>query len=148
MRTTRPRLLVVDDMADAADSQAMILRLWGYDTEVAYDGSAALALARAFPPRAVVLDIGMPGMDGFRLSLLLRQLPGLANVRLIAVTGYTSPAHRVRAAELGFAQYLLKPVDPERLKALLEGLIGRPQPRARVTARPPRPLLPADASGR
>lgn len=151
MTRHQPRLLVVDDLPDAADSLAMLLRLWGYNPEVAYAGADALIVARRFRPHAALLDLQMPGMDGFRLAGLLRELPGLAGAPLIAVTGRADAACRARAVELGFARYFLKPVAPELLQRALAQIVGQarwPAPRvadarrlraARLRRAPPSP---------
>jgi two-component system, OmpR family, response regulator len=124
VRENRPRVLVVDNDADTADSCALLLRLWGYEAEVCYEGSAALEAARAYPPQAVLLDIGMPGMDGFEVVRCLREEPALRHTVLIALTGYANEACRVRAHESGFHHFLAKPVDPDDLRELLLRVIG------------------------
>lgn len=130
-------ILVVDDSTDAADSCAELLALWGYDAVACYDGPAALRSARLRRPDAVLLDLAMPGMDGFRFAGLFRKVPGCAAAPVVVVSGYSTPAHRAAARVVGVRHYLLKPVDPTRLKGLL----------ARVLARPlaPGPLLAAAA---
>ena len=82
------RVLIVDDFRDGADSLALLLKLWGYETAVAYDGPAALTLASAAPPAAALLDIGLPGVDGCEVARRLRTLPGTARALLIALSGY------------------------------------------------------------
>jgi len=119
LMTSAPRILVVDDVADAADSYAMLLGLWGYTVKVCYDGPSALTLARTYLPNIVLLDVGMPGMDGFRVAQCLREQPELADTVIIGSTGHMSQAHRMRAREAGFDHYLLKPVDLDQLEALL-----------------------------
>jgi CheY-like chemotaxis protein len=110
------RLLVVDDNRDAADSLAMLLGLWGHEPRVAYDGQTALRAARAEPPDAVLLDLGMPGLDGYDLARDLRP------AALIAVTGYADTAHRERAEAAGFHHFFVKPVDLDALRGLLGDL--------------------------
>jgi CheY-like chemotaxis protein len=107
------RLLVVDDNRDAADSLAVLLGLWGHRPRVAYDGASALRAARAEPPDAVLLDLGMPGLDGYDLAHDLRP------AALIAVTGFADRAHRDRADAAGFDHFFVKPVDPADLCELL-----------------------------
>jgi len=119
LRTSAPCILIVDDVADAADSYAMLLGLWGYVVKVCYDGASALTIARTYRPNIVLLDIGMPGMDGFRVAQLLREQPELADTTIIGSTGHMSEAYRMRAREAGFDHYLLKPVDLDQLEALL-----------------------------
>src|SRR5438105_8865 len=118
-RTSDVRILVVDDSADTADSFAMLLGLWGYAAAVSYDGAAALETARIFQPGIVLLDIGMPGMDGFQVARQFRAQPDSANIVLIAVSGYADEAHHNRARLVGFDHYLVKPVDLDSLRALL-----------------------------
>lgn len=116
---TRPKILVVDDLADAADSYALLIRLWGFDVAVSYGGRAALETARAYRPQAVLLDLGMPDMDGFEVARRLREQPESRHAVLIAVTGYTGEAFRRRAREAGFHHFLVKPTDPDGLRQLL-----------------------------
>jgi CheY-like chemotaxis protein len=80
------RVLVVDDNRDAADSLALLLRLWGYDSRVSYDGVHALQRAHDFHPDCLLLDINMPGMDGYTVARRLRQEPELGSVKLVALT--------------------------------------------------------------
>jgi CheY-like chemotaxis protein len=113
------RVLVVDDNRDLAESLAMVLRLWGHDVRVAYDGRAALEAAREQPPEVVFLDIGLPKLDGLEVARRLRQWPELRRVRLVAITGYGREEDRRRSAEAGFDLHLTKPVDPLDLQPLL-----------------------------
>jgi CheY-like chemotaxis protein len=130
--TEGPRVLVVDDNHDAADSLAMLLRFWGYDTRVAYDGMQALAVAPAYRPDALCIDLGLPGLDGCEVARRLR--PSLPRPPvLVAVTGYGDADHRRRAVAAGFDHFLLKPVDLDVLRRLLEAalriaLAGGPVP--------------------
>jgi signal transduction histidine kinase len=105
------RLLVVDDNHDAVDMLTNSLTELGHDVRTAYDPSTALAMARERPPDIALLDIGLPGMDGYELAAALRaMLPG-SPLRLIAITGYGQPADRTRSMEAGFFAHLVKPVD-------------------------------------
>jgi two-component system CheB/CheR fusion protein len=113
------RVLVVDDNADVASSCALLLRLKGQEVRVAHDGSAALAVARDFRPQVVLLDIGMPGMDGYELARQLRLQPEMQGARLVALTGYGQGEDRKRSLEAGLDAHLVKPVAPEALDALL-----------------------------
>ena len=81
------RVLVVDDLCDAADSLALLLEIWGHRSAVAYTGESTLEVAMTFRPDVVLLDIGLPGMGGYEVARRLRQLPGLARCRLMALTG-------------------------------------------------------------
>lgn len=114
-----PRALVVDDVADAADMLTMLLRLWGYHTKACYGGASALELARSHLPQVVLLDIGMPGTDGFEVARALRAIPGLEGTVLIGISGYSGEACRALALASGFDHYLVKPEDPAHLKTLL-----------------------------
>jgi len=118
-----PRLLIVDDNRDAADSLALLLGLWGYRPQVAYDGPTALDLIRAECPDGVLLDLGLPGVDGFQLAAAVRGRPDSTETPLIAVTGYGTPAHREQARAAGFDHFLVKPVDPLGLQELLGDLL-------------------------
>jgi signal transduction histidine kinase/DNA-binding response OmpR family regulator len=115
------RMLVVDDNADAADSLAICLRLTGHEIRVAYDGATALNLATEFVPEVVLLDIGLPEMDGYEIARRIRADERLGRPVLIAVTGYGQETDRARTREAGFDYHLVKPVDPE----ILTGLIAR-----------------------
>ena len=112
------KILVADDNRDAADSLRRILSLYGYEVEVAYDGAAAIELDGAFLPRVAVLDIGMPGANGFEVARSIRETRG-AGVTLIALTGWGQEGDRRRAMEAGFDYHLTKPVDPGALNDLL-----------------------------
>ncbi len=113
------RVLVVDDNHDAANSLAEILQLWGYDTSVAYDGPSALEQARRRRPEAVLLDIGLPGMDGFEVSRRMREISGMERSFVVAVSGYGRDQDRAAAKDAGFDRHLTKPVDPQAIHRLL-----------------------------
>ena len=115
----RLRVLVVDDDVAVAESTAMLLRLEGHEIRCANSGEAALRLCREFQPEAVLLDIGLPGQDGYEIARKIRSLPGGAELKLIAVSGYGHEAAVARGREAGFDLYLVKPVDPEKLSAVL-----------------------------
>jgi CheY-like chemotaxis protein len=108
-------VLVVDDNADQALVLALLLRARGHEVRTAHSGPAALEESVAFRPQAVVLDIGLPGMDGYEVARRLRQLPELRGALLVALTGYAQEEDRRRAREAGFNQYLIKPVEPDVL---------------------------------
>jgi signal transduction histidine kinase/DNA-binding response OmpR family regulator len=112
------RLLVVDDNVDSADSLAWLLRLSGHHTRIAYDGLAALEAARTFRPQAIVLDLGLPGLDGYAVARQLRQEPA-GETLLLALSGYGRPEDFHRSREAGFDHHFIKPVN---LPALLEAL--------------------------
>jgi PAS domain S-box-containing protein len=112
------KVLVADDNRDAADSLQRILSHYGYQVEVAYDGTAAIRLDGAFRPKVAVLDIGMPGANGFEVARSIRDSRG-DGVTLIALTGWGQEGDRRRAMEAGFDYHLTKPVDPGALNDLL-----------------------------
>ncbi len=113
------RILVADDNQDAADSLAMILEMSGHDVRVTHDGRAALSVAQTFRPDTVLLDIGMPHLNGYDVARALRQEPWGVDMRLIALTGWGQESDRQRAAEAGFDRHLTKPVDLDLLKTML-----------------------------
>jgi CheY-like chemotaxis protein len=116
---TRRRILVADDNRDAAESLAMLLEMAGHEVRVAHLGRAALSLAQVFRPDTALLDIGMPDMSGYEVAESLRREPWAANIRLIALTGWGQDSDRRRALEAGFDHHLIKPVDPDKLAALI-----------------------------
>ena len=106
----------MDDDADSAESQAILLRLDGHEVLTLLDGRTALAEAAIFEPDVVMLDIGLPDMDGYEVARRLKRSGCTA--RLIAITGYGRAEDRERAREAGFDDHLLKPVDPHSLAQL------------------------------
>jgi PAS domain S-box-containing protein len=116
------RILIVDDNLDAAESLAICLELEGHRTRRAGDGESALAIAAEFHPQVAILDIGLPGMDGYELARCLRSRTSSGPLPLlIAVTGWGTEEDRRRAQEAGFALHLVKPIDPEKLNRLITG---------------------------
>jgi len=113
------RLLVVDDNRNAADSLAAMLRLSGHSVQVAYDGGSAMALAETVRPDTIVLDLGMPQTSGYDVACWVRRQGWGAGVRLIALTGWGQDEDRRCTREAGFDLHLTKPVDPDRLLAVL-----------------------------
>jgi len=109
------RLLVIDDNVDAATSLSYVLKLAGYQTTVAHDGSQALELAETMRPSIVLLDIGLPGMSGYEVARRLRAAPWGRGLQLIAITGWGQESDRAKSLEAGFDAHLTKPVDPEVL---------------------------------
>jgi signal transduction histidine kinase len=116
------RILVVDDNRDAAEALATLLELEGHEARISLDPMDALALAEQFRPEVAILDIGLPRLDGHTLGKRLRDQPGLAQLRLVALTGYGLPDDRARSLEAGFAAHLVKPVDPDTLLDTLRRL--------------------------
>ena len=113
------RVLVVDDNQDAANSLALLLRLEGQDVQVVYDGVAALERAAAFLPQIVLLDLGMPGIDGYEVARQLRKQAGLEKTLLVALTGWGQEEDRRRSQATGFHMHLVKPLEPGVLQSLL-----------------------------
>ena len=112
-------VLVVDDSQDCAESLALLVRFWGHEAVVTYDGAAALEAARVRTPDVVLLDIAMPKMDGYQLARRLRQIGGMEKALLVAVTGHGSEADVQRCKEAGIDRHFTKPADPEGLKQWL-----------------------------
>jgi signal transduction histidine kinase len=115
------RVLVVDDNVEGAESLAELLRLWGHRVRVAHDGPSGLALAAEQLPEVVLLDIGLPGLDGYEVGRRLRANAATRDATLVAVTGYGEQVHGGRLEEAGFDKLLVKPVRPPELRELLEG---------------------------
>ena len=115
------RVLIVDDNADAAGLLSEVLTLKGYETRVAHDAPTALQIAAEFHPAIAVLDLGLPVMDGYQLADRLRTVPGLAHLRLVALTGYGQESDRARTRRAGFQTHLVKPVDLELIDRALAG---------------------------
>ena len=126
LHAQRPRrVLIVDDNVDSASSLRMLLELDGHAVAVAHDGPAGLKNAREFHPEVMLLDIGLPGMDGYELARQLREEPELKHVWLIAVSGYGQDQHRQAAQTARFDRYLIKPVDFDTFHELLNSLPQR-----------------------
>lgn len=116
------RVLVVDDNEDAANSLVVLLSMWGYDCRVSYNGMTALDTARDYQPDCLLLDINMPGMDGYTVARRIRQQPELGRVKLVALTAYSDGTHSRRIREAGFDHHVVKPADVEELQRLLQML--------------------------
>jgi len=122
------RALIVDDNIDAAGSLSLLLQLGGHITCVAHDGPAALKLVTEFKPDIVLLDIGMPGMDGYEVAREIRSKPEFGHPLLVAVTGWGGPEDRLRTKQAGFDEHLTKPVDISMIELLFTTLSARPAP--------------------
>jgi signal transduction histidine kinase len=123
------RVLVVDDNVDAAESTAAFLRLEGHEVKAVNDGLQALASLKVFDPHVVVLDIGLPGLDGYAVARQLRERGDTSHVLLIALTGYGQKEDRARAAASGFDYHFVKPADPREIQAAIErgrNTVGEP----------------------
>ncbi len=116
--TGERRIMVVDDSRDAADSLGTILELMGATVQVVYDGATALDALDTFKPHAALLDIGMPGMDGYEVARQMRQRAGTEALRLVALTGWGQDEARKLSREVGFDEHWVKPVDPQTLLSL------------------------------
>jgi CheY-like chemotaxis protein len=116
----RRRVLVADDNVDAGESLAMLLRLDGHDVELATNGPQALELFERMKPEIAILDIGMPGLNGYEVAMRIRQ-KAKNGITLIAVTGWGQEADKARAAASGFDHHFTKPVEP----GVLSALVGR-----------------------
>jgi CheY-like chemotaxis protein len=123
------RILILEDHADAAEMLSVMLKLDGHDVKIVLDGSLALEAATSFQPEIILCDIGLPGMNGYEIALQLRARPQFKWTWLIALSGYGQADDHIRSKDAGFNYHLTKPVDPDRLTALLhslgpEGVIG------------------------
>jgi CheY-like chemotaxis protein len=130
VETPRRRVLVVDDNADAAATLRMLLEVQGHEARAAYTGPAALDALAQFDAEVVLLDLGMPHMDGFEVARRIRALPRGRDMLLVALTGWGQADDRKRTADAGFDEHLTKPVDSERLAAILASVdCDEPSPR-------------------
>ena len=127
-----PRILVVEDLDDAREALAELLALYGYEVDLAGDGLTALDLAALHPPQVALLDIGLPGIDGYELARRLRDRLGRA-VTIVAMTGYGQAEDRRRSREAGFDHHLVKPVDPGRLMQILRSPVPEGDLRDRIS---------------
>jgi two-component system CheB/CheR fusion protein len=119
--TPTRRILIVDDNVDAAETQGMLLRATGHEVRVAHEGTTALQLARTFLPEVVLLDIGMPGEDGYSVARKMRAEPGLSEALIVAVTGFGRDTDVKKSRDAGFDAHLTKPVEQHRIQSLLAG---------------------------
>ena len=116
----RRRILVIEDNADVTDFIRIQLEMWGHDVSVAHDGPSGLEAALSQRPDIALVDVGLPGMDGYELARRIRNDPPAPEIRLVAMTGYGRPEDRARALAAGFDAHLVKPVDPRQLQELLD----------------------------
>jgi two-component system CheB/CheR fusion protein len=115
----RRRVLIVDDNVDSAELLGALLEVDGHAVELAHDGPAAVTAARAFGPDFVLLDIGLPGLDGYHVIRELRGMPAVAAATIVATTGYGREEDRARCLAAGFDEHLTKPVDMARVRRIL-----------------------------
>ena len=116
---------MVDDNRDAADSLAIALKMNGHDVSTAYDGKAAVEAITLRQPHVAIIDIGMPGFDGYQVARALRDMPWRRNLVLIALTGWGQDEDKLNTQRAGFDHHLTKPADPDRIDALLAKVSGR-----------------------
>jgi CheY-like chemotaxis protein len=109
----------VDDNRDSADSLSMLLRLAGHEVRTCYDGAAGLEMARRWLPEVVLLDIGLPRLDGYEVARRLRQEAEAPRILVVAMTGYGKDQDRQRSQQAGFNAHLVKPVDLDELAQLI-----------------------------
>ena len=121
------RIVVIDDNADAAESVAMLLRLKGHEVHITYDGDAGVSAALKTACDCVIVDIGLPGIDGYEVARRLRSHDHDHRLMLIALTGYGQPEDIMRSAEAGFDHHLVKPVAQEVLETDPAPAIGDPR---------------------
>jgi len=112
-------VLIIDDNADSAEALALLARSWGHEVAIAHDGPGALALAESFGPESVLVDIGLPGMDGYELARRFREQPRYRDLVLVALTGYGRQEDRSAAHAAGFDDHLVKPAEIEALEGAL-----------------------------
>jgi CheY-like chemotaxis protein len=126
------RVLIVEDNTDAAEALGLLLGVAGVEARIAHDGREALEVARQQPFPLILVDIGLPGMDGYEVARRLREMPECAATLLVALTGYGRSEDRQKALEAGFAVHLVKPVELE----LLEPLLARVESAAQNSGNP------------
>jgi CheY-like chemotaxis protein len=129
------RLLIVDDLQDTADSLAALMRIKGHEVHTAYDGETAVEMAASARPEVIVLDIGLPKMNGYEVCRAVRELPNGDAIFIVALTGWGQPSDRQRTEDAGFDWHLVKPVDGEALANLLLQLPTLTQLRATEDSR-------------
>lgn len=115
----RRRILIVDDNTDSVETMATLIRLSGHEIAVAHDGETALEKATSFQPEIVLLDVGLPGMDGYEVAERLRAIPENKKLVIVALTGYGKEEVRQRAMDAGFDYHFVKPVDFTALELLI-----------------------------
>ncbi|MBV8741102.1 MAG: PAS domain-containing protein, partial [Sinobacteraceae bacterium] len=119
--TSTHKILIVDDNHDAADSLALLLQVEGHETQCSYSGAAAIEAFSSYEPSIVLLDIGLPGIDGYEVARQMRAKSGGTRVKIIALTGYGQPEDRERALQAGFDDHIVKPISAAAMSAALAG---------------------------
>jgi CheY-like chemotaxis protein len=118
---TKRRVLIVEDNEDAGEMYRMLIELSGHEVLLAETGAKGLEMLKSARPDIALVDIGLPGMDGYEIARRFRAEPDSDKVFLVALTGYGSSTDRDRSRQAGFDLHLLKPVDPQAIKSLLDG---------------------------
>jgi two-component system, OmpR family, response regulator len=113
------RVLLVDDNMDSSEPLSLLLQAKGHETRIAVEGQEAIEMADEFLPDCVILDLGLPGIDGYEVARRLRERPYAATLILVALTGWAGKDVRVKAAEAGFDYHLVKPVNLEELERIV-----------------------------
>lgn len=113
------RVLIIDDNVDAAETLAMLIEFGGHSVATANDGHSGLSMAESFNPDLIFLDLGMPGISGYSVALAMRRITGLANVTIVAVTGWADHQAKTMAVAAGFDCHLTKPVHHDVIMKLV-----------------------------
>ena len=121
----RRRVLAVDDNLDSVASLQMMLRIMGHDVRVAHDGAEAVEVAAEFEPELILLDIGLPRLNGYEAARQIRKLPRGDQSVIVAVTGWGQEEDRRRSSEAGFDHHIVKPVEPSAIEAILSRMSDR-----------------------
>ncbi len=121
-KTSVKRVLVVDDNEASAKTMGWMIEMLGHEVRIAHDGANAITIAKSLSPDMVLLDIGLPGMNGYKICRALRQEPVLKNTKIIALTGWGQKEHRLRSKKAGFDYHIVKPLTPDMLQELLNSL--------------------------
>jgi CheY-like chemotaxis protein len=119
VRAATRRILIIEDNVDAAQTLGDLLELNGHEIQIAYTGPEGVEAAAQFYPEIVLCDIGLPGMSGWEVARILREMPATSTGRLIAISGYGAAEDRRQSADAGFEAHLTKPVDVDALEILL-----------------------------
>lgn len=125
--TPRARILVVDDSDDSREVCAEILSFWGFEVATAADGYEAIAKALQLRPDVILMDLSMPGLDGWEAARRLRADTAMRSIPLIALTAHSHPQLVLEARQAGFDLVLTKPYPPRELKAIIESMLARPR---------------------
>lgn len=122
MQKTPLNILIVDDNEASAKTLGWMMELLEHRVKLEHDGAAAIARAKTFHPDVVLLDIGLPGMNGYEVCSAMRREPSLQETMFVAQTGWNQSEHRQRSREAGFHHHLVKPVDMDELRKIIEAL--------------------------